>query len=104
MMATRELLSLRGRLGIATRLATEDKTEMTRAARIAASARFEAEVDPKSELSTAERSRRADAAQRAHMARLALASVKARRDRARQEAPIPLAGRRSDLLPKEVAA
>lgn len=83
-MGTRELLSLRGRLGIATRLASEDKTEMTRAARAAARARFEVEVDPNHVLSEGERLRRADAAHRAHMTRLAMLSVKARRDRTKK--------------------
>lgn len=41
-------------------------------------ARFEREVDPNGELDPAERSRRATAAHKAHMARLALASSKAR--------------------------
>jgi hypothetical protein len=85
-MAEHDLLSLRGRLGIQARLARENTTDMTRAARSAAQARFAMQVDPNHELPAAERSRRAYAAQRAHMARLAIASAKARRERAGQAA------------------
>lgn len=86
-MATRELLSLRGRLGIATRLASEDKTEMTRAARTAARARFEEEVDPDRKLPAAERERRANAAHRAHMVKLTILSIRARRARSDRRDP-----------------
>lgn len=73
---TPEQLSLRGRMG-AYAHAAQGKTN-TGPARAAFMARFERQVDPHGELSEAERAKRAEAAFKAHMAGLALASSKAR--------------------------
>jgi hypothetical protein len=81
------MLSLRGRQGIQTRLAREDWAEMTLAARTAARARFRAQVDPENRLSATERERRANAAQRAHMAKLTMLSITARRSRSNRRHP-----------------
>lgn len=67
-----------GRLGGLTRAAMYDGKEMTAAARDAAFARFEQMVDPEGQLSPEERRRRALAAQKAHMTRIAMKSVEAR--------------------------
>jgi hypothetical protein len=58
---------------------TEDRSARTVAARRAALARFEEQVDPDGRLSAAERARRAEHALRAHMTRLALRSAQVRR-------------------------
>lgn len=58
----------------------------TRAATAAFMARFEAQVDPEHTLPPAERARRAEHARRSHMAKLALASAKARRKSLHPEA------------------
>lgn len=58
---------------------TEDRSARTRNAREAALQRFEDQVDPDRKLSEAERSRRAEHAQKAWMLELALRSVRARR-------------------------
>lgn len=60
---------------------TEDRSARTAPARAAADARFEREVDPAGTLPPAERARRAEHLRKAHMARLSLASAKARRQR-----------------------
>jgi hypothetical protein len=67
------------RIGGLTRAALYDGREVTKAARRGFMARFEDEVDPDRQLSPDERQRRAQAAMRAHMARLALRSAKSRR-------------------------
>lgn len=67
------------RIGGLTRAARYDGREVTRAARRGFIARFEDEVDPDGQLPPGERQRRARAAMRAHMARLALRSAKSRR-------------------------
>ncbi|MGH3574069.1 MAG: hypothetical protein ACRDUW_19985 [Pseudonocardiaceae bacterium] len=54
-------------------------------------ARFERQVDPDNTLAPAERARRAEAARRAHMQRLALASSKARRARSVARGATPAA-------------
>lgn len=54
-------------------------TARTAAARVAADARFEREVDPDGVLPVAERHRRAQQARKAHYARMALRSAQARR-------------------------
>jgi hypothetical protein len=75
--------SLRARLAVHTSWArTSDRSGRTAPARRAALARFEHQVDPDGLLPPAERAQRADQAMRAHMARLALRSVQARRRRA----------------------
>jgi hypothetical protein len=75
--------SLRARLAAHVLHATHDSKELTRPAREAFAARFEAEVDPDGVLSEAERRRRAAQARSAYFTRLALRSVQARRRRAR---------------------
>jgi hypothetical protein len=59
-----------------------DRRDATKAARQGFSDRFERMVDPAGELEPEERARRAAAAQKAHMTRLALASAKSRRAKA----------------------
>lgn len=76
---TPEEMSLRGKVGINVRLSRENTDEMIAPARAGFLAKFEREVDPDGELDAGERARRADCAMRAHMARLALKSVKARK-------------------------
>ncbi len=70
--------SLRSRLAAYSLHAQRDPKETTQAARAAFLNRFEHEVDPDGSLPPAERARRAEAALRAHMTRLALASSRAR--------------------------
>lgn len=82
MKATPADLSLRGQLGAHTSWArTTDRSARTKAARDAAERKFELEVDPDGVLPPADRARRAEHARKAHFARLALASAKARRTR-----------------------
>jgi hypothetical protein len=78
------LRSLRGRIGGLALASQRDPREYTSAARAAFLRTFEAEVDPSGVLPAAERTRRALAARKLHFARLALASVKARRRKAGQ--------------------
>jgi len=73
--------SLRARQAAYTLHAKHDSKETTKAARRGFLARFEREVDPDGTLSPAERTKRAQAALKAHMARLALASSRARAKR-----------------------
>lgn len=70
--------TLRARIAAYALHATHNPTQTTAAARAAFLDRFEREVDPDGQLSVPERQRRAAAARRAHMTRLALASSKAR--------------------------
>jgi hypothetical protein len=56
----------------------EDRTAETAPARAGFLRRFETQVDPDGRLTLEERSRRAESAMKAHMARLALRSAKAR--------------------------
>ncbi len=58
---------------------TTDRTARTAPATAAAMARFEKLVDPDGILPAEERARRAESARKAHMARLDLASARARR-------------------------
>jgi hypothetical protein len=75
--------SLRARLAVHTSWArTSDRSARTAPARRAALQRFESQVDPDGVLPLAERAQRAEQAMRAHMARLALRSVQARRRKA----------------------
>jgi hypothetical protein len=60
---------------------TSDRSARTAPARRAALERFKRQVDPDGALKPAERTRRAEQAMRAHMARLALRSAQARRRR-----------------------
>ncbi len=71
--------SLRGKIGAYSLHASRDSREITAPARRAFLARFEAQVDPDGTLPPAERARRAEAAKKAHFARLAYLSAKARR-------------------------
>jgi hypothetical protein len=71
--------SLRARLAAYTQHGHRDPHEATAKARAAFLAKFEREADPDGVLSPEERRRRAESLRRAHFARLALASVKARR-------------------------
>ena len=76
--------SLRGRIGAYSLHAQRDPRETTAKARASFLAKFELQVDPDHVLPRHERQRRADAARRAHMSRLALRSAQARaRKRAR---------------------
>ncbi|MBI4498201.1 MAG: hypothetical protein HY689_09910 [Chloroflexi bacterium] len=62
--------------------ATHDPRETTRNARAAFLEKFEREVDPNGVLPPEERQRRAAHARKAYFAKLALASARARRERA----------------------
>ncbi len=71
-MATAKRRAIAARIGGLSLRAKRDPLEYTKAARQAAFHRFEIEVDPQRELSADERSKRANAARRAYMQRLAL--------------------------------
>lgn len=60
----------------------ENRNAATQAAREGFNGRFEKMVDPNGELPADERARRAEAAKKAHMTRLALASARSRRAKA----------------------
>lgn len=68
-----------GRIGGLTTASRHDMTALTQPARAGAFRRFLEEVDPNNELPEEERQRRAIAAQRAHMSRIALKSADKRR-------------------------
>jgi hypothetical protein len=70
---------LRGRIGAYSLHAQHDPKETTKPGRAAFLATFEAQVDPEGVLPLKERQRRAECARKAHFARMALASAKARR-------------------------
>lgn len=79
--------SLIGKIGIETRLRSEDRQEMTRAAREQANwQRYYDQTDPG--LSHEERTRQAESLRREHMARMTLASIGKPRKRRRASAPI----------------
>jgi hypothetical protein len=73
--------SLRAKLAAHTLHATRDPRAATAAARSGFLKKFERQADPGGTLPEAERARRAEHLLRAHMARLALASARARRKR-----------------------
>jgi hypothetical protein len=76
---TPEQRAMRARLAGLTRWSREpDRAAATRPALDGFMARFERQVDPNNELDPETRAQLADAARRAHMARLALASSRAR--------------------------
>jgi hypothetical protein len=75
---TPEQKRLRAQIAANTRWSREDPALNAARGQAGLMARFEREVDPNNELDPAERARRAAAAHRAHMARLALASSKVR--------------------------
>jgi hypothetical protein len=74
--------SLRARVGAFAQQARHDTRETTKNARAAFNARFEDQVDPDRILPEPERLRRAEAARRSYMAKLALRSAQVRRKRA----------------------
>lgn len=74
-------MALRGKIGAFVTHSRHDPKLTTAKARAAFLARFETEVDPDRVLPEEERQRRAESARKAHMARMALASARARRDR-----------------------
>lgn len=81
-VTTPELSQLRaaaGRIGGLVTASRHDVREQTKPAGKAFRARFEREVDPDGLLPAAERARRAQAALRAHMQRLAMRSAAVRR-------------------------
>jgi hypothetical protein len=77
-----EQRSQRARIAALTRWSHEDPATGTQKAREGFYRRFEDEVDPDRQLNPAERERRAAAARKAFMARLAYRSAKARAERA----------------------
>jgi hypothetical protein len=83
---TPEEAALRGRIGGLRRSALYDGAEMTRRAREAFQEKFLEEVDPDRILSETERHRRAEAARKAHYARLALAAARAKTKKSRRRA------------------
>lgn len=76
---TPEQRSKAGRAAMYTRLATEDRTEMTASARAAAMDRFEKQVDPDGTLDPAERAIRAEYARKAYFTQLSKRGVAARK-------------------------
>ncbi len=73
--------TLRAQIGAHALHASHDPRETTAKARAAFLGRFEDQVDPERVLPEEERRRRAEHARKAHFARLALASARARRER-----------------------
>lgn len=71
-----------GRLGGLTTHSLHDSAAITAPARRAFLDKFEKQVDPDGTLDPQERAKRADAAKRLYMARLAIKSAEARRRRA----------------------
>ncbi|MCL5957859.1 MAG: hypothetical protein M1358_00850 [Chloroflexi bacterium] len=78
------LRSLTGRIGARVLHSRYDSKQLTENARKSFLAKFELEVDPKQELDPEERKRRAEQLRKAHFARLALASSKARKQKAKK--------------------
>ena len=78
---TPEQRSTRARIAALSRWSREDPKAQGRKMQAGLMDRFRREVDPNGELPEAERERRAVAARRAHMQRLALASSKSRKAR-----------------------
>jgi hypothetical protein len=78
MAQTESLRSLAGRAGAYALHSKYDSKEITRAAREAFLRKWVDEVDPDRQLAEDERFRRAENALKAHMAKLALRSAKAR--------------------------
>ena len=79
MTITTAARSRAGFIGAMVQHARHDARATTAAARVAALARFDREVDPTNSLTPAERSRRAEFARKAYFARLALKSARVRR-------------------------
>lgn len=82
-------VSLRGRIGAYALHARYDPRETTRVARASFLAKFEHEVDPEGVLAPEERRRRAECAKKAHFARMALASARARSKKNRDAGSAP---------------
>jgi hypothetical protein len=82
-MASRQNMAAVGRIGGLVTASRHDPVAMTAPAREGWLRRFLREVDPDGVLPEDERQRRAEAAQRAQMSRLALKSAEARRKKAR---------------------
>lgn len=80
-------MARRGRIGGHRTHATHSSDEIARTARAGLLRKFELEVDPHSELTPEERTRRATHAWRAHMAQIALKSARTRAKRAVKLAP-----------------
>lgn len=78
MALTPEQRSQRARIAALTRWSKEDPAETARRGQAGLLRRFEDQVDPDRALPEAERTRRAEAARKAHMTRLAFNSAKAR--------------------------
>ena len=78
---TPEQRRLRAQIAAHARWANEDPTANAARGQAGLTARFEREVDPDGTLDPAERARRVESARRAHFARLALASSRARAKR-----------------------
>ena len=76
---TAEQRALRARMGAYAQHAQHDVRDTTRAGHAAFMARFEREVDPEGLLAPAERERRAAAARKAYMLKLAWKSAEVRR-------------------------
>src|SRR2546423_13342803 len=82
-------MALRGRIGGFTKASRYPREELTAAARSGFLERFEREVDPDGLLGDTERARRAQAALRAYMARLAFRSATSRRNKGGAESHRP---------------
>jgi hypothetical protein len=80
-VSTAEQRSRAARVAIYTRLATEDRRQMTAAANAKNRDRFERQVDPDGVLDPVERAKRAEFARKAHFTALAAKSAAARRKR-----------------------
>ncbi|HZN73565.1 MAG TPA: hypothetical protein VFC00_17990 [Micromonosporaceae bacterium] len=76
---TPEQRTMRARIAALARWSKEDPTPAAKRGQAGLLARFEREVDPHDQLPPEERRRRAEAARRLHMTRLAFASSKNRR-------------------------
>ena len=77
---------------------TSDRTAATAPARAALMAKFERQVDPEGMLPHEERARRAEHARKAHFARLALKSARARRRSRELDSEAEAADRELDAL------
>jgi hypothetical protein len=80
---TRAQRKLRAQIAANTRWSREDPAPTAARGQAGLLARFQREVDPDGTLEPAERARRAEAARKAHMQRLALRSSQARAARRR---------------------
>ncbi len=78
-MLSPEERAMRGRIGAYVTHSRHDPKETTAKARETFLSQFEHQVDPEGVLPEAERIRRAEAARKAHMTRLAYLSAKARK-------------------------